>query len=197
MKTAAERIHQAGGRGWGFGGCACSHVSPDSRTGSLPSQWILETLQDTLQDIPRPPCVGQHIRFSSFLPSSQAHPPLSRLTLPAWGLWPPICFLALPSARGTSPGLLPGSLPVTLRLPHAVLLCHQFGSEVSLPAAHSRAFLYRVLSNPLALGAWLRAWRWLPALHPLAFLRDEGSQGEGDLFPAQPHPLDQQRSTSC
>lgn len=128
--------------------------------------------------------------FPPFLPGSS---PALQAGASCLGPLAAICFLALPSAHGTGPGLLPGSLPVTRRLPHAVLLCHQFGSEVYLPAAHSRALLCRVLSNPLALVAWLRAWRWLLALHPLAFLRDEGSQGEGDLFPVQPHPLHQRR----
>lgn len=126
------------------------HESGQSCPGFLVLQWVLETLQD----IPRPPCVGQCIDFSSvpgkafsLLPSSHPSSPTLSAGASCPGPWLSICFLPLPSARGAAPGLLPGSLPLTRRLPDALLLCHQFGSAVPLPTAHSRAFLSGVLSN--------------------------------------------------
>lgn len=72
---------------------------------------------------------------------------------------------------------LPDSLPLTCRLPHAHFLCHQFGSVVPSPAAHSLAFLTGVLSNP---------WHQQPGSGPWLFLRGK-EDGTGPL-PTRPIP---------
>lgn len=58
-------------------------------------------------------------------------------------LFPPpaICLAGLAQA------CCPWQPPPTCRLPHACFLCHQSGSVVPLPAAHSLTFLTGVLSN--------------------------------------------------
>ena len=134
MKTASEGAHQAGGRGWGLGGCVWSHMRADNLTGSLASPWILEALQNIL----RPPFVGQRIHFSSFLPSSQAHPLLSRLTLPAWGPLaahlfprPAICPRHRPRPAAREP---PSDPPPASRCPHlSPVWLRSFFARCSLP----------------------------------------------------------------
>lgn len=90
-----------------------------------------QRVPETLQGTPRPPCVG--IDFSSvrqgllsapFLPVP-VHPPSAGASCSAAGvhLFPP-----LPSARPAGPWRAAGILPLTCRLPHALLLCLQFGS---------------------------------------------------------------------
>lgn len=165
--------------------CAWSHVSLER----VPQFSGITVGPKTLEGHPRSQLgetlrVGQCIYLNSCVREGRLTAPFLQPPVPgSQRHWTSICFLPLPSAWLGWPRHAAhcDSLPLTCCLPHARLLCHQFGSVRPSPAAHSLAFLAGVLGN---------RWHQRPGSEPSAgcwSLRPEGKGGWDRISPPA-HP---------